>query len=376
MTAGPARKIVHMTSVHRPLDVRIFTRECASLAARGHDVILVAVHDRDEQRDGVQIRAIARPKSLLHRMTVTAFRVFREARRQRADVYQIHDAELLPWALLLRWMGGVVIYDMHENVPKDLGDKTWLPNWCKPMTVWCVRLAERVFLARMPVVFAESSYAQDYPWVRRREVVLNMPSLEHLPSPSASRHAEPCVTYIGGVAADRGSTITIRALAELKRRGVNVGWHCVGPCWPPEHQAELQQAADDHGLRIDFHGYLPGNEGWSVVRDCHIGLAVLDPRPNFVDSFPSKIFEYMALEMPVIASDFPLYRQVVEEARCGICVDPESAESLADAIQSLIEDPDLARRMGKAGRQAVEERYNWSVELHKLERFYEQLLQP
>ena len=95
------KKIVHLTSVHRPLDVRIFEKQCKSLAASGYDVVLIAVHDRDEVRDGVQIKALPRPRGQIWRMTMTAWQAFREAWRQRADLYQIHDPELLPWAILL-----------------------------------------------------------------------------------------------------------------------------------------------------------------------------------------------------------------------------------------------------------------------------------
>ena len=125
-------KIVHMTSVHRPFDVRIFAKECSSLAEHGYDVVLIAVHDHDEMCDGVQIKSIPRPRSQWSRMIFTAWRVVLEALRQGADIYHCHDPELLPWTCLMRLLGRTVVYDMHENVPKDILDKTWLPAWSKP----------------------------------------------------------------------------------------------------------------------------------------------------------------------------------------------------------------------------------------------------
>ena len=73
------------------------------------------------------------------RRTITAWQVYRIARRQQADLYVIHDSELLPWARLLRWTGNRVIYDMHENVPKDILSKTWIPAWLrKPLACTCL----------------------------------------------------------------------------------------------------------------------------------------------------------------------------------------------------------------------------------------------
>lgn len=374
--ASQQLKIVHMTSVHRPFDVRIFAKECSSLAEHGYDVVLIAVHDHDELCDGVQIKSIPRPRSQWSRMIFTAWRVVLEALRQDADIYHCHDPELLPWTCLMRLLGRTVVYDMHENVPKDILDKTWLPQWSKPTVSRLVRLAERIFMWRLPVVFAESSYRDDYKWVRRSIVVLNLPRLDRLPTPSRSRLQPPRMAYIGGVATDRGSVVTVRALELLQRQDCDVVFRCVGPMWPPDHQQELEQlAVDVPSDRLEFFGYRPSSEGWNLIRDCQIGLAVLAARPNLMESFPTKLFEYMALEMPVIASDFPLYREVVETSGCGICVDPTSPQQLAAAVASLVRDPERASRMGLSGRKAVEERYNWRTEQGKLEQFYEQLSQ-
>jgi glycosyltransferase involved in cell wall biosynthesis len=84
----------------------------------------------------------------------------------------------------------------------------------------------------------------------------------------------------------------------------------------------------------------------------------------------------MALEMPVIASDFPLYRDVVQRHQCGICVDPQSADQLAEAIERLVRQPEEAAAMGRRGRAAVLQHYNWDTEYQRLRAFYEQLLQP
>jgi glycosyltransferase involved in cell wall biosynthesis len=81
----------------------------------------------------------------------------------------------------------------------------------------------------------------------------------------------------------------------------------------------------------------------------------------------------MAIGLPVIASNFPLYRDIVEGSGCGVCVNPEDPREVADAIKMLMENPALAEEMGVKGKQAVFERYRWDVEASKLAKFYERV---
>lgn len=124
---------------------------------------------------------------------------------------------------------------------------------------------------------------------------------------------------------------------------------------------------------MHFAGYLPSQQGWLIIRNCHIGLALVASRPSLREAFPTKLFEYMAMALPVITSDFPLYRSVVDRHACGLCVDPDSAHAIADAIEQLVSDPKRAEEMGTRGREAVLSAYCWANEFAKLESFYEQL---
>ena len=372
-------KIVHLTSVHRPFDVRIFDKHCRTAVEAGYRVTLVATYDTDVEIDGVELKAIPKPRGRFSRMTRNAFLAFREAWKQSADLYVIHDAELLPWARLMTLLGKTVIYDMHENVPKDILSKSWIPSVLRRPLSSTMRVVERLLIGRMPVIFAESSYADDYAWVKQAVIARNFAKLSSFQNSAEATGSPsgPAVAYVGAVSRDRGSLVTLAALSELKRRGISVGWHCVGPISPPDHQVELESVACESELtNVSFYGYLPRAEAIEKIETCAIGLAVLRPEPNFVASFPTKMFEYMALGMPVVVSDFPLYRQVVKECECGVCVDPTDSVQLADAIQRLLEQPEFARECGQRGREAVQEIYNWDAEFQKLNRFFEQLLLP
>ena len=105
------------------------------------------------------------------------------------------------------------------------------------------------------------------------------------------------------------------------------------------------------------------------------GMILFHPEPNHVDAQPNKMFEYMSAGMPVIASNFPLWREIMEGSECGICVDPLNSEEIAKAIQFIIKHPAKAEQMGKNGRRALVDRYNWEMEEKKLLGFYKKVLQ-
>lgn len=368
-------KIVHMTTAHGPNDIRIFEKECLTLAANGYDVsFVVPGEDCEEIRElqGVKVVPVKKAVGRASRMLVTSFRVFRKAMSLRPDVCHIHDPELLIWVPLMRMTGKRVIYDMHECTPKSVMIKPWIPPHMRKCVSVIFRMAERVLARGVWVIFAEDSYAKEYNWVCNSEVILNMPTSDYLFAIDRSRKPEPMMAYLGTISADRGLFVTIDALHLLKERGVQVKWLLIGSMDDAE-RAKTDRLIDQYALKdhVQICGYLEPRRAWQMIAGCCCGLATLLPRANYFESYPTKMFEYMALGIPVIASDFPMYRSVVEKANCGICVNPEEPSDIADAVEKLLAQPGLALQMGKNGRQAACERFNWSNEAQKLLNFYE-----
>lgn len=231
-------RIVHLTSAHPRNDTRIFIKQCRTLAAHGYDVTLVVADDKgDAHIDGVAIADVGRLSGRLNRIIKTTRRVFDKAVALDADIYQLHDPELLPIGLALKRRGKKVIFDSHEDVPRQLLSK-------------------------------------------------------------------PCLGPLSGRVLSAAFSL------------------------------------------VQFH-----------------------PLPNHLDSLPTKMFEYMSSGIPVIASDFPLWRTIIEGNQCGLCVDPLDPKAIAAAIDYLVKNPDVARSMGENGRRAVLTKYNWSVQAKKGHRF-------
>lgn len=366
------KKIVHVSSVHELFDNRIFWKECKSLNEK-YDLTLVIPHDKSGIIEGIRVNGLQRESSRVKRMLVTTFQAYRQAVKEDAVLYHLHDPELIPVGLLLRMQGKQVIFDMHENVPGSIRTKRWIPGGIRKMLSGLYKALEKFSLNRFGVIFAEKSYKEEYPWIQASETVLNMPKVQEIAQISSEKNPVPTIGYIGRIGPNRGSRMLLKALKELKSRDMEVNFECVGG-GEESHLNELKEIARQNDISLHLHGFLKPEEGLKIMAGCHIGMAVLKPIPNYLESMPTKIFEYMSLGIPVIASNFPLYQSIVEEEGCGICVDPEDEQDIANAIEWLIRHPNEAEEMGRKGKKTVLEKYSWENEAKKLYKYYQQFL--
>src|SRR6266496_4559756 len=121
--------IVHFTSVHQANDTRIYYKECKALASDGHKVSLIVSDTPPILDKSVNIISVNyKAKNRLARMLVTSFKIYHECLKWNASVYHFHDPELITIGLLLKLKGRRVVYDVHEDVPKDILDKMWVPQ--------------------------------------------------------------------------------------------------------------------------------------------------------------------------------------------------------------------------------------------------------
>jgi glycosyltransferase involved in cell wall biosynthesis len=304
-------------------------------------------------------------------MTATVFRVYRIARSLRAAVYHVHDPELIPAALLLSRTGARIVYDAHEDLPGSVMDKEWIPPALRrPValaTGWMERAAADRFAA---VVAATPSIAEDFAGARSRVVTVNnysQPAEFDRPAPTdgAVRGREVC--FVGVISEIRGVETRVRAIAATDARLVLAGRFS-----PPELRERLEQLPG--WAQVVALGVVERARVAEIMAGARAGIVVFRPARNHVRSQPTKMFEYMAAGLPVIVSSFPLWREIVEGNRCGLCVDPDSPEELAGAIRWVLGHPRAAREMGAAGREAVRSKYTWDTEAAKLEALYASVL--
>ncbi|MET0858438.1 MAG: glycosyltransferase family 4 protein [Telluria sp.] len=361
-------RIAHLTSVHRRNDTRIFLKQCRTLAAYGYGVTLIVADGQgDAFRDGVAIVDVGRSAGRLQRMVGTTARVYARAVALDADVYHLHDPELIPAGLRLKRLGKTVIFDAHEDVSAQLLSKSYLGPLSRRALSTGFALYQRFACARFDGIVAAT------PVIRDKFLRINACTVEvaNYPMPAefdtTARWADKAdeVCYVGGIEAIRGIRELVRACALLHSPA---RLSLAGQFSEPALEAEVRGYPG--WQRVDAHGQLERAGVRQVMKRAIAGLVTLHPVVNYLDAMPVKMFEYMASGIPVIASRFPLFRDIVEGARCGLCVDPNDPREIAAAIDFLVANPGIARTMGTNGRKAVLEKYNWPAQAAKLTDFY------
>ncbi|MBV6422334.1 MAG: hypothetical protein NAOJABEB_00112 [Steroidobacteraceae bacterium] len=366
-------RVCHVSSVHRmERDVRILPKECVSLAVAGYEVHLVICAGQEAAKEaalkGVHIHRLAGVSSRFERMVKQTWRCFSLARRIDAAIYHFHDPELIPWGMLLVFMGKKVVYDVHEDVPKQILSKAWIPAFLRSPLSSLVAAIEwlgaRFFFS---IVAATPSIRDRFKRINPDAIdINNFPLIGELDSvPIDWRDKQLQVAYVGGITRIRGIQEIAKAMT-LVRTGVRL--QVAGTFSEPS--LERQVKGEPGWKLVDELGFVDRAGVAAVLQRAIAGLVTYHPAPNHVDAQPNKMFEYMSAGVPVIASNFPLWLEIIEGSRCGICVDPSKPQEIAEAIDYLASHPSDGEHMGRNGQAAVKERYNWSVEEKKLLEFY------
>lgn len=367
-----SKHVAHLTSVHSRYDIRIFVKECRSLVSAGYRVsLIVADGEGNEFKSGLQICDVGREPGRLRRMTITSRRMLARCLEVDADIYHLHDPELLAISGSLRRAGKVVIFDAHEDGPAQILGKSYLhPVFRRFLSKVYGAYEARVCRNVDAVVTATSFIRDKFVRINPRSVdINNYPLLDELFSSESDRDGRKNqVCYVGGISEHRGIRDVVEAMGRAQS-GASLKL-----CGRFAEKSDESEVKTHPGWKhVDEAGWLERGDIRDVLRDSVAGLVTFHPLPNHVDAQPNKMFEYMSAAVPVIASDFPLWREIVEGNDCGICVNPQQPQAIADAIDFLVRNPDRARQMGANGWQAVQERYNWSIEEQKLFDLYEQL---
>ena len=363
-------RVAHVSSGHPREELRVHLKQCNSLSAAGYEVFfVVADGEGDALINGVRILDVGMPAGRFQRMLLFPWLLLKRSLSVRASIYHFHDPELLTIALSLKRYGAKVIYDSHEDTPRSIMSRDWIPYLARWTVSVCYELFENFISRRMDCVvgatpFISSRFAQ----VGCRTVAINnFPLPAEISGVMPSRHRTPSICFLGGISLVRGVREIIVALGSLSIRMV-----LAGPFDNKDTRQELEQI---FGWRnVEYRGVLERKQALAVMTECMIGMICYLPEPNHMQAYPNKLFEYMAAGLPVVASNFQLWREIVEDAQCGICVDPCSPAEIGFAIKRMLDDPEWCLRMGENGRRAVEEKYNWASEEKKLVGLYQEIL--
>jgi len=370
-------RIAILTSAHSVLDVRIFHKEAVSLSNAGFDITLVGPSNLDAHtrlsEAGISYQPLSLRGSRIGRIRQWVL-LSQFLLRSDFKVWHFHDPELLPVTIFLKWLfrkNVKLIYDVHEDYPKDILDKNWIPVWLRKTISLATDIVEGWGIKKCDLIVAATDSIAERASKFSNQVVTvhnypkNTPTNEiHVRQPGSTVQ----IIYAGNITPIRGLREVVRAMEFVE--DLNVTLNLVGALYPENFEFELHSIA---GKNVKIYGKVSFEESQQIMAGCDMGIVTFLPLSNHVEAMPNKFFEYMQKGMPIIVSNFPLWEKIIHEAECGITVDPHKPEEIASAIRKLAINPNLREKMGRSGIRIVQEKYSWLFEEQVLIQAYKRL---
>jgi glycosyltransferase involved in cell wall biosynthesis len=367
-------RICQISSVHISSDTRVFFKECRSLARAGYHTTLIA-RDNGEARivDGVHIVPFRPDGGRLRRILFSPLRMLRMALKQKAALYHFHDPELIFVGMLLRLFRKKVIYDVHEDSPKVMRDKSYI-RWrvIRLVISGIVRAAEKFgALFYNHIIAATPGIAVNFS-SRKTTIVRNAPLLKLVrtamtPGDLGIEKEKPVIVYVGVLSRARGLKEMVQAMEYI---GPKAEMWLIGSWERSDIDRECR--AEKGWQYVRFFGQKPQEEAYAYMKAGDIGIVNFHPLANHINALPNKIFEYMALGLPIVLSNFPYWRENFD--RFALFVDPQNPRDIADKINRLLDDEELRLEKGKKGREFIDSGYSWESEENVLIDVYKKVL--
>ena len=359
-------KVCNLTSVHPRYDVRIFHKQCWAQSLQGEAHLVVADNGKDEIKDNIHIHSVKGYSNRFLRMALAVWNVYRKAKSIRADIYVLHDPELLSIALLLKRTGAKVFFDSHEYYTESIQEcSNWISACLKKFVIRTYQIIEAFVLKRLDGVIAATDYIGEIlnKYNKNIFVLHNYALLKEFSECEKSNIDDSNhVLYCGGISENRGILQMIKAL-ELCHNDVKLIL-----CGTFSPSILLDQCKLLPGWnKVEYVGQIDRQKLHNLAAKCFCGMCCLLPRKAFITSCPLKIFEYVGMYLPAIVSNFDLWEKMIGNGNkpFGLCVNPETPQEIANAIDKLYENKALAKQFGENGRNAVETQYNFEAEMEE-----------
>ena len=366
-------RVCHVTSVHQSNDQRIFEKECCSLQNNGYEVFLVAPGESFVKNGvsvvGVQFNACSRGRRIfkLSRM------VIKKAIEINAQIYHLHDPELLPYAMKLKNKGKIIFFDAHEDFPAQIMQKKWIPLIFRPVLAKISEKFQNYVFKRIDAVVTVNDYIANK--IRKHQsetfVITNYPIVTKEDLQSKYSFCRT-ICFAGGISENAQHKLIIEAVNELNDVTYTL-------CGSGSNEFMNQLKAMEGWKNVKYKGMLSYPALKKELEKAGVGMAVLPY--NETDAGKkgtignTKLFEYMLAGIPVICTDFVTWKAIVEEEKCGLTVNPYDLLEIKNGIRYLLENPKEAEKMGENGRRAIQLKYNWTVEERILLRLYEKFVE-
>ena len=371
-------RVCALTIGHPAKDARVFYRILQPLAKKGCAVVLIAPEPFTD--DLVRMSPWNSILAQSNRAKRLLF-AFRAALAERADVYSFHDPDLIPVGLALKLLrpSAAVVYDALEDYPSMMLVKYWIPKSLRPIIARATHLLNLVAGRYLDgIVTADPGVQRDFKRAAGHKSIVhyNFPPLgqfQQLKDEPPAVRAD--LVYVGGMSQRTGMFVLLDALAILAKRGLKPTLRLAGYSDGEKGLAVIKDGISRRNLtmQVELHGKIPYTQVPAWIRSGRIGLVPLQPIAKFMKNIPTKMFEYWALGLPVIASDLPPIRSFLVHGKNGLLFNAADPEDLARAIDWLLSHPVTAKKMGEMGREQVDTDWNIDRHIEDLLDFYQHI---
>ena len=374
------KDIFMYSSVHTINDGRVFYREAASLAKLYKIQLHIVADFRHKQLFGIEVYGLPawkKPKDRIKILFILLIRII----KSNFKVYHFHDPELLLFVPIIKlFKRGKIIFDVHENYPLAILDKHWIPFYLKRIVSWLFLFIETICLLGIDqVIFTTERNGVRYKKLKPTSAIRinNLPlNSIFMNEPIAYEKRDKSIIYVGGMAPERGIIEVVKAFNLFRENNKDFTLLLVGRFVRETFKKQVEGLVNQLNLvnHVRVEEGIPYKDISKVLSTCKIGIVNYLPYGNNMSSLPNKIFEYMGAGLPIIASNFDGYREIIEPEKCGILVDPRNEIQICQAMNDIIHNISNAKEMVENSRQAYIEKYNWSIEEIKLLNLYNSLL--
>lgn len=360
-----------ITTTHDRFDGRIFHRQAITLNNAGYRITFLAPGNFNGIEKGIRIISFPKIKNKYKRLYGN-IRVIRTALKLKADIYHFHDPDFLMYGLALKWMSKRnVIFDVHEDFSLVLLEREWISMWLRKIYSIVYRIVEKFSSKVFDGIITATDHIQTLFPKEKSVIVHNYPENSH--NRIKRENVIPkSLVYIGGLTPIRGIEEMLKAVV-ISRNKLPIEIHIYGQFTDMDHEKNIMSVfTHDY---IHFHGVLPMSEIYQKASQYSAGIICYLPLPNHIESMPNKIFEYMMLGLPIIGSNFPLWKKLIEENGCGLTCDPTNPQKIADAIQTLFSDAIEIENKAQTSIELFNNCFTWTNEKQVLLDFYSSMIE-
>lgn len=365
-------RIVVISTVHETYDTRIFYKQILSLQSK-YEIVYFSATLETPQYDW--IIPLSKSRTKMGRL-LTHLSLIRRLPRFKADLYLLHDPELLPLGILLKLFGNKVVWDMHEDTYSDIRTKTYVKPLVRSAFAFIYKLFQVVSYKLFDgFVLAEDGYRSYFGESTKTCIVHNYALLDQLNNYDHIAKEPRTIVYIGSISVNRGIYQLLDLVIRVKIEFPDIRLILIGPFSDDSLDANVQKYIRHNNIEdnVQIRGSMKNVEAYPVIAKCMIGLALLLPEPNFTKSLPTKMFEYMALGLPVVVSNFPRWEDIVKSHQAGVVVDPFDIASISEVVSSILANENLYAELSHNAKVAAQE-YSWETESIILQNFLDNVL--